>query len=107
MARTMINIPFQDNFDRVENKTKQILINNGFKEINRNNEIVWKKGTGFLTAMQFIKIEYNVNMVIVSAWVQMGIGNVGAGEMELSGVVAAIPKKQLMKTIQKLQQEIR
>ena len=40
----------------------------------------------------------------LSAWVQVGIGSVGGGEMDLNGVVGAIPKKQLLKLIEKIKQ---
>jgi hypothetical protein len=79
-----------------------ILVQNRFKRISYNGEEVWKKGTGLLTAMQYIKVEYGPGCIILSAWVQVGVGSVGGGEMDLKGVVAAVPKKSLMKVIEQI-----
>ena len=39
---------------------------------------------------------------VMSAWVQVGIGSLGGGEMDLTGVVAIIPKKQLMTVLEEI-----
>ena len=67
-----------------------------------SGENVWKKGTGFLTAMQFIKIDFSSNEFTISALVQAGLGSVGGNEMDLTGVVAAIPKKLLLNVIEQI-----
>ncbi len=68
----------------------------------KTGESVWKNGTGLMTAMKFIKVEYAQNNITISAWVQTGVGNVGGNEMDLTGFVAAIPKKQLLKVIEEI-----
>lgn len=55
-----------------------------------------------MTAMQFVKVDFGQNEFIMSAWVQAGIGSVGGGEMDLTGVVAALPKRQLMKVLEEI-----
>ena len=97
MARTTIVTQSNCKFEQAENIINNILSKNGFKQTTINSgENVWKKGTGFLTAMQFIKIDFSSNEFTISAWVQAGLGSVGGNEMDLTGVVAAIPKKQLL-----------
>ena len=57
-----------------------ILTPDGYHEIDYNNEVVWKKGTGAMTAMHYIKLEYYANVLRVSGWVQVGLGSVGGKE---------------------------
>ena len=54
MARTIINLPLRNSVDESYNTAVNILQANGFKEVSYNGETVWKKGTGLLTAMQYI-----------------------------------------------------
>lgn len=61
-----------------------------------------EKGTGLLTAMQYIKIEFTDTTLIVSGWVQAGVGSAGGNEMALNGIVAAVPKKSVMKVIEQI-----
>ena len=103
MARTTIVTQFNCKFEQAENIINNILSKNGFKQTTINSgENVWKKGTGFLTAMQFIKIDFSSNEFTISAWVQAGLGSVGGNEMYLTGVVASIPKKKLLNVIEKI-----
>ena len=62
MARTSIKTSYQKGFKTTTLKT---------------GEKVWKKGTGLMTAMQFVKVDFGQNEFIMSAWVQAGIGSVG------------------------------
>ena len=98
MARTIINLPLRNSVDESYNTAVNILQANGFKEVSYNGETVWKKGTGLLTAMQYIKIEFTDSTLVVSGWVQAGVGN----EMALNGIVAAVPKKSVMKVIEQI-----
>lgn len=102
MARTVINMNYNCNFDEASNRINSVLLQNGFKQQERNGESFWKKGTGLMTAMQFIKVDFSESAVTISAWVQSGIGNLGGSEMDLTGFVAAAPKKSLMKVIEKI-----
>ena len=98
MARTKIVVQYDCEFEQVQNTINNILSSNGFREITINTgENVWKKGTGMLTAMQFSQKEF-----VIYAWVQMGLGDLGGSEMDLTGFVAAIPKKQLINIIEQI-----
>lgn len=107
MARTTVQIPFTEDFNEVEKKIASILTSAGYKQIDRNGEMVWKNGVGMLTAMKFVKVEYDANTAIVSAWIQVGMGSVGGKEQDLNGAVGAIPKKQLSNLLKRLQEQIK
>lgn len=76
---------------------RQILISDDYKEINYNLEVVWKQGTGMMTAMHYIKVEYENDVAVIFGWVQVGVGHVGGKEHDLNGVSLVIPKNRLKK----------
>ncbi len=99
MARTTVKVKYSS-FDGLQNKISALLSSKGYKNINENNEDVWKNGMGFLTAMKYIKIEFaENNTLVISGWCRAMAG----GEMDLNGVVGALPKKQVMNVIKELQ----
>ncbi len=102
MARTITKIELRMSAEEADKIARQLLISEDYKEINYNREVVWKKGTGLMTAMHFIKVEFENSAAVISGWVQIGVGSVGGKEHDLSGLVAVIPKKSVEKTINKL-----
>lgn len=105
MARSQFTINYQCSFDEAQRKVEYVLQRKGFhQETIKSGEHVWKKGIGFFTAMKFIKVDYAADKILLSAWVQVGLGSIGGGEMDLTGVTGAIPKKQLMKVIEEIKQ---
>lgn len=84
----------------------QILSQNGFKPNEYKGESVYKKGVGLATAMQYVKLEPTADSLYVQGWVVMGIGDIGINEMDLDGVVGALPKKSLKKVLDKIQAAI-
>lgn len=52
--------------------------------------------------MHFIKLDYQPNLLVVSGWICSGIGSLTMGEKDLSGFVAAVPKKSVQKTVDKI-----
>ena len=56
MARTFVDIPLQGDIAAADAVVKNVLISDDYREINYNTEVVWKKGTGVMTAMHFIKV---------------------------------------------------
>ena len=107
MSRTIKKVKFLGNEKELDERLRNVLIAEDYKEIDYNREVVWKKGLGLVTAMQYIKLEYKDGEVIISGWIQMGVGSAGGKEQELSGVFAKIPKKSVLKTIEKIESEIR
>ena len=101
MSRTLVKIQFNCSFEEANKKVENILFLRGFQQTTlRTGETVWKNGSGLLTAMKFIKVEYAQNEIVLSAWTQVGVGKVGGEEMDLTGIVGALPKKQLIKVIE-------
>lgn len=106
-SRTTFTIPFTEDFQITDGKIRSILSADGYKEMDKNGEIVWKMGTGMMTAMHFIKLEYTECAIEVSGWVQTGMGDIGGKEMDLKGFVGIIPKKQVLKTIDKVKAAVK
>lgn len=102
MARTTVKVTFHQPQDLIDQHVREVLIGDDYREIDYNREVVWKKGTGLMTAMHYIKLEYQDNTLIISGWVQIGIGSVGGKEHALSGITASIPKKSVLKTIDRI-----
>lgn len=103
MSRTIFDITYNCGFEEAQSKIESVLHSNGFhKKVLQTGENVWKNGTGLMTAMKFIKVEYSQNAITLSAWIQVGIGDTGGEEKDLTGFVAALPKKQLMKIIKEI-----
>lgn len=107
MARTCVEIPCTLPQSQAEQRVREVLAADKYREIDYNGETVWKMGIGMMTAMHYIKTEYLEGMVRVYGWIQMGVGPVGGKEHALSGVVAVIPKKSVLKTIDKIKAAIR
>lgn len=104
MSRTYMDISISAYTDAIDNQIRQILIAEHYREIPYNTEIVWKKGTGLMTAMHYIKLEYpNYHTVRLSGWVQIGVGSVGGRERDLSGFTGIIPKKSVQNTMNLIQ----
>ena len=106
MARTTVRIDFHQPPQVVDQMVRDILIADDYREIDYNREVVWKKGTGLMTAMHYIKIEYQGNTLLTSGCVQIGVGSGGGKERDLEGFTASIPKKSVKKTIEKLRAAI-
>jgi len=102
MPRTCERFAHTANIDTVKSSVESFLASEGFSQKDYKGEQVWKKGTGLATAMQYMKIEYAENEVVVYAWIQMGVGDIGGKEHELKGIVGAIPKKNLRSRVDKL-----
>ena len=93
MARTIINLPLRNSVDESYNTAVNILQANGFKEVSYNGETVWKKGTGLLTAMQYIKIDLQIQRSLYLVGYKQVSVVLDGNEMALNGIVAAVTKK--------------
>lgn len=107
MARTCICAPYTADYKTVNGYVERFLIDEGFSRKDYHGEQVWKKGTGLVTAMQYVKIEYTENAAVIYAWIQAGIGNFGGKELDLTGITGAVPKRNLLKRTQKLESIIK
>ena len=101
--RTFVQVPITGDPNAIDNAGAQLLRQEGYELTQYNetglNETVWKKGTGMATAMKFIKLFYQPNILIISGWTSSGIGSITVNEMPLKGIVGAVPKKSCMNTI--------
>lgn len=99
MARTTIKAKYT-NFDGLQNRLSSLLQSKGYKNINENNENIWKCGMGFWTAIKYVKIEFaENNTLLISGWIRPMAGR----EQDLNGIVGALPKKQVMNVIREMQ----
>ena len=103
MARTCKRFALAADMSAATGPIEQFLTSEGFSQKGYKGEQIWKKGTGLGTAMQFLKIEYAPGEVVVYGWIQMGVGDIGGQEHELKGIVAFIPKKNLLSRIDKIE----
>lgn len=101
--RTFVQVPITGDPNAIDNAVAQLLRQEGYELTQYNetglNETVWKKGTGMATAMKFIKLFYQPNILVISGWTSSGIGSITVNEMPLKGIVGAVPKKSCMNTI--------
>ena len=110
-SRTFVQMPLYTDPNTVNNALSTMLSGEGFSlthyKASGIDELVWKKGTGLATAMRFIKLEYQPNMLIISGWVCPGMFGLTIAEISLkSGIVAAVPRKSCMKVVQKVIQVV-
>lgn len=102
MSRTVINIKCDD-LQNANMVAENILTANKYQKISENSETVWKSGMGLLTAIKYIKIEFtDGNTMSISGWIRP----MASGEQDLTGAFAAMPKKQVMNVIRKIQSSI-
>ncbi len=107
MARTTMDISISGYTEELDSRIRQVLIGAHYREIEYYREMVWKKGTGMMTAMHYIKVEYpDYQTVRLSGWVQIGVGSVGGKERDLSGITGIIPKKSVQGTMNAIQAAI-
>lgn len=98
MSRSCFSFHYSS-FDRTKTIIESELVKNGYKYKNENGENIWKCGSGILTAMKYIKIEFSGKQEVkIYGWIRP----IAASEQNLDGIVAAIPKKQVLKVIKKI-----
>ena len=106
--RTYVQVPIAGDPNAVDAAVRACLSNEGFHPIKYTDtgreELVWKKGTGFATAMKFIQLTYQPNLLVISAWTSSGIGSLTFFEMSLDGGYGLIPKKSCMKSVKRAAQ---
>ncbi len=89
-------------------ETKKLIVaeltNSGYKNKSENGENVWKNGSGMMTAMKYIKIEFSQNQEVkIYGWIRA----IASSEQNLDGIFAALPKKQVLKVIKKIGDSIK
>jgi hypothetical protein len=104
-ARTSVNVAIPQDASALHQEIVKLLTLDGYYQFTypKTGELVWKKGDGILTAMRFVKLDYQPGVLILSCWIAGGIGNLIGREQPLEGVVGAVPKMSLRKTFENIQ----
>lgn len=102
MPRTIIQVNYGCNREDAERRAVQILTDDGYCEAEQEGEIIWMKGDVKLTGVRAIKVDYGPDKVKLSGWIRGLIG----GETPLHGIAGAVTKRDVKKTMGKLQSAI-
>lgn len=102
MPRTIIQVNYGCNREEAERKAVQILMNDGYYEAEQDGEMIWIKGDAKLTGVRAIKVDYYNDKVKLSGWIRGLVG----GETPLHGIAGAVTKRDVKKTMEKLQSAI-
>ena len=102
MSRTVIQLNCSNPQDS-ETVIQKILSAHDYKRKEKNGEIFYQNGVGFLVAPKFIKYTFNGEVLTLEGWVKPFAF---AGESELSGVIGALPKKSCKKVMDEIQANI-
>ncbi len=103
MARTITKIKCAD-IQSAKSKIERILYSHDYKPVFEKGEDVWRCGIGMITAIKYIKLEFSESgNITISGWIRTAV--IGP-EQDLNGVVAIIPKKQVLGVIKEIQSAI-
>ncbi len=96
MARYINNVRTSGNMEAISREIADYLTREGFKYKSVKGENVWQKGSGMITAPQFIKVQLGDGIAHIEAWLKQALlPGVYVGEMGLDGFYGAIPKSML------------
>lgn len=102
MPRTITHVNYGCNREDAERQAVQILTNDGYREAEQDGEIIWMKGDVKLTGVSAIKVDYGADKVKLSGWIRGLVG----GETPLHGIAGAVTKRNVKKTMEKVQSAI-
>lgn len=103
MSRSVFQVPCCMNQEQFNSIVSQAMMTEGFSPNTINCETVWKKGNGFLTAPQFLKIQYFGNYIEIAAWLKFAwLPFVYSGEMSLDGSFGFAVKEVLKERVNRL-----
>lgn len=106
MSRTLVTIP-HPNPAAAGPIINDILTRNGYSLVDYQNGKVWKMGTGIMTAMHYIKVDYYDTYINLYGWVCVGVGSLAGKERDLNGFTAIVPKRSVKKVMDQIQSSIR
>ena len=99
MARSVFVISVDDS-SKAKQLIETFLLNKKAKEVVYQKEIVWQFGNA-LVGKKYLKVEYDKSEVKIQGWVPI---NSTGGEMDLTGVVNWLPKSELLKIIEQIEE---
>ena len=104
MARYYKQFPLPMSEEQAKGIIQNFLDLNGFVPYEQKGEPCFKKGSGFLTAPQFLKISLGGGVVVVEAWLRyVLLPGVYFGEMGLTGFYGWAVKKALKSKVDTLE----
>lgn len=96
MSRSIMEIPISQPKEFVDLIVNDFFYKEGFKAKFNKGENVWQKGSGWITAPQFIKVGYREGFVLIEAWIKLAIlPGVYGRDMDLNGVYGFAIKQSL------------
>ncbi len=98
MPRTVYCEQYYGNRQEIEPKIADILMKDGYREVEQDGDAIWTKGDVKLAGVSGIKVEYGVDQIKFFGWIQGLVG----GETPLHGLAGAVRKRSVIKTIEKL-----
>ena len=104
MARYVEKIDFVGEKEELKNQIEQYLMMSKFYPKVVKGEHVFQKGSGWLVAPVFIKLEYLDDSIILSAFMKtVLLPGVYLGESGIDGFYGALPKQQLKENVAMIQ----
>lgn len=102
--RSEMYIPCSMPVEQAYNNACHILVSNDFSPKAYKGEMIWKKGLGLMSKMQYVKVVPMEGHLYVQGWMAMaGLGDVAFIEQPLGGFSGAIfnsPAKNILMTIE-------
>lgn len=102
MPRTAILVNYGCSREDAENRIRQILMNDGYREAEQDEEVIWTKGDVKLTGVRAIKVDYGADDIKFYGWIRGLVG----GKTPLHGIGSMVTKRGVKKTIEKMQLSI-
>lgn len=82
----------------------QVLASEGYEQTmytkHNRAEVVWSMGDGFVRPLRMIKLDYQPQALIVSAWICLN--SITQKELPLEGVYGFVPKRATQKTVDEI-----
>ena len=106
--RTTVAIPLPPMTEAFHEAAKAVLISEKFKETHYKNpetkqdEIVWKRGDGYIMMAQYIKLEYQSAQLIICGWMRSGSIIISFPERNLDGLYGFAAKDSIKKIMNKI-----
>ena len=104
--RTEVYVPIRVPEEEAYQRAMDVLSSEGYSPRVYKEELIWKKGTGLLTSMHYIKLIPMQGHMYLQGWVMMGLGDAVLVEQPLSGVIGLVPKRTTKGTIERIQASI-
>lgn len=101
-------VPLPSMTEAFHEAAKAILISEKFKEIHYKNpetnqdEIVWKRGDGYIMLGQYIKLDYQPTQLVISGWTRAGKILFSNPENDLDGLYGFAAKDAIRKVMYKI-----